>query len=299
MDGYEHRPRARPGSHGASGNAPKHRTTTRSHSTRRPGHRHRMGVSGSRLGSRGGRPGALYGRQLSRLERNIKVTTSPDTSPMASATHSGVSAVSPTRVQSRRRLIFAAIALTLSTLIGVLSAHALATGPSVSPRARLAVGSSSPAAPLTSEPPALVPIDGRSAAGLLASAVAEYDIETTSGRGQGGTHGQRETYAELAFSAPRGSVISVNVQAASITDAPNGTRFERQDDDKLGTDRWVAIRTDHARNLRVSVALVVPEGTPPALGRAQMTAIAADSRWDFMVPADAGSAAPIAFTELD
>jgi hypothetical protein len=83
--------------------------------------------------------------------------------------------------------------MTVAVLIGAPVAHALATVRSEQPPARLAVGSSPPDTPATSELPGLIPIDGRSAAGLLASAAAAYGIEATSGRGQGGTDEQCET----------------------------------------------------------------------------------------------------------
>jgi hypothetical protein len=140
---------------------------------------------------------------------------------------------------------------------------------------------------------ATVPLDGRSAAGVLAELVARLGPTP---RGSGGQDGGGEPYARLLMA--RGALVEVNVQHAERYSDPDGLEVGRRDDGKDGTDRWVALYVDHARGVRVSVAVVAREGLAPPLDPLQLETIAKDAAWAFEVPAPAPPA-PSPYTSLD
>jgi hypothetical protein len=88
------------------------------------------------------------------------------------------------------------------------------------------------------------------------------------------------------------------VQPASWFEQPDGVTVEREDDSKVGTDRWVAQSFDNARDVRVVVSIVVPEGAVPPLDTQQLAHLAQDPAWAFEVRAPAPPA-PSPYTSLD
>ncbi|MXG89160.1 hypothetical protein [Nocardioides flavescens] len=195
----------------------------------------------------------------------------------------------------QRRALGAVGAVTAALVVGT-AVHALAPAP-LMPSTVVATDSGAHEAHAGADT-SLVALDGRATAGLLADAVAAQGLAASASRGQGDAAGSGETYAEIGIDGVPGARIEVNVQHVPVSSAPAELVAGRRDDDKIGTDTWVAIRTDHQGGLRVTVQLVVPEGQSRPLTVEQLKELAADASWAFDVPATASGEAPEPYTSL-
>jgi hypothetical protein len=192
--------------------------------------------------------------------------------------------------QRRRRRALAAVGTAAAALLVGAAVVSQVGGGRPGP---MPVATEAPSAVVTDT---TVPLDGRATAGQLADLASAAGLHPSTSRGQDPAGGSPDTWAQIGLADVPGATLEVNVQRPG-PDVPDGVSVHRRDDGKVGTDRWVAVRVDHAAGLLVAVALVVPEGAPRPLDDQQLAQVADAGVWGFHVAAPA-PAAPSPYTPM-